>query len=91
MVVAGAGAFFEAGQFVWESAEGVLQPNINFEHSSLVLRLCGIDGSLRSQVTIIFPRRINRNIYLEPFTCAEEIALRLSLHIGRQNAAPNKL
>ena len=94
VAAAGAKAFFEAGQFVWKSAEGVLQPNINFEHSSVVLRLCGIDGSLRTQVTIIFPRRINRKIHFEPLTCAQQLPLRLShdcpSRFGAENAAPNK-
>jgi hypothetical protein len=69
-VNSGVRGFFETGHFVPGSAEGVLQPNIDFAHSPIVLRLCGTGGSLRSQVTIIFPRRINRNIYFEAVTCA---------------------
>src|SRR5215831_2058803 len=62
-VVGGGWGFFETGQFVRGSAEGLLQPNIDFVRSPMVLRLCRIGGSLRSQVTIIFPRRIDRNIH----------------------------
>src|SRR5215468_3284608 len=69
--VGGGRGFFETGQFVWGSAKGVLQPNIDFEHSLIVLRPCGIGRGLRSQVIIIFPCRINRNIHLEPLTCAQ--------------------
>src|SRR5215510_10620754 len=69
-VVGGGRGFFETGQFVRGSSEGLLQLNIDFAGSPMVLRLCGIGGSLRSQVTIIFPRRIDRNIHFEALTCA---------------------
>src|SRR5262245_66595633 len=69
-VVGGGPGFFETRQFVRSSSESLLQPNIDFAGSPMVLRLCGIGGILRAQVTIIFPRRIDRNIHFEPLTCA---------------------
>ena len=65
-VNSGGWGFFETDR---GAAEGLLQPNIDFARSPIVLRLCGTARGLRSQITIIFPSRINRYIHFEPLAC----------------------